>query len=91
MLAALAAAGFNDIEIAENFRMNLSQFSRRIVLNPEFKRALLIGRGCLADRLSSTVYKDALSGNPKSAIAILRAQGFFRKDKSYSLNNETNK
>jgi hypothetical protein len=88
MLAALAAAGYNDLEIAENFKMNLSQFSRRLVLNPELRRAVLIGRGVLADRMSNTVYREALAGDAKSAIAIMRAQGAFRRDKNHILNHE---
>ena len=87
LLAALAAAGYNDLEIAAEFRMNLSQFSRHLVLNPEFKRAVLVGRGVLADRLSGTVFRDAVGGDAKAAIAILRAQGFFRKDKERPLKN----
>ena len=87
MLAALAATGFNDLEIAAEFRMTLSQFSRRLVLNQDMRRAVLIGRGCLADRMSSTVFRDAVGGNAKSAISILRAQGFFRRDKSHPLKN----
>lgn len=87
LLAALAAAGFNDLEIAADFRMTVSQLARYLVLNPELRRALYIGRGVLADRLSSTVYLDAIGGNPKSAIAALRMQGAFRRDKSHPLKN----
>lgn len=87
MLAALAAAGYNDFEIAAEFRMNLSQFSRRLVLNEDMRRAVLIGRGVLADRMSSSVFQDAIRGSPKAAIAILRMQGAFRRDKSHPLKN----
>jgi hypothetical protein len=88
MLAALAAAGYNDWEIAQEFKMNLSQFSRRVGLNQDMRRAVLIGRGVLADRLSTVVYREALAGDAKSAISILRMQGAFRRDKSHILNHE---
>jgi hypothetical protein len=85
MLAALAAAGYADLEIAEHFQTSLSGFSRRLVLNPEWRRAVLIGRGVLAERLNNVVFRDALNGNAKSALQILRMMGAFRKSNNLDI------